>query len=226
VRGGGEGWMEAIGDVGAGATPPVEPTDLELLCALLSGGTGTLPVSEVVVSLLGRFGSLAGVLREPPSNLMRVRGVGRRAADRIRAARELGLRFWARERRSPRLYVSGPSDVADLFMREMGALDREHFRAVLLDTKNRILGVRTISIGSLNSSVVHAREVFKAAVFESAQAVVLIHNHPSGQPEPSSEDLAVTRRLAEAGRILGIEVLDHVIVGTQGFVSLRELGHL
>ncbi len=218
--------MTGVGGVGAGTMPPVEPSDPELLCVLLSGGTGSLPVAEVVAALLGRFGSLRGVLREPPSNLMRVRGVGRRAADRIRAARELGLRFWARERTSPKLYVSGPSDVADLFMREMGGLDREHFRAVLLDTKNRILGIRTISIGSLNSSVVHAREVFKAAVFESAQAIVLIHNHPSGLPEPSSEDLAVTRRLADAGRILGIEVLDHVIVGTQGFVSLRELGHM
>lgn len=218
--------MTGVGEIGAGAMPPVEPSDLELLCVLLSGGTGALPVSEVGAALLGRFGSLGGVLREPPSSLMRVRGVGRRAAARIRAARELGHRFWARERRSPKLYVSGPSDVAELFMREMGGLDREHFRAVLLDTKNRILGVRTISIGSLNSSVVHAREVFKAAVHESAQAIVLIHNHPSGLPEPSSEDLAVTHRLAEAGRILGIEVLDHVIVGAQGFVSLRELGHL
>ncbi len=218
--------MTGVSGAAAGTTPPVEPTDPELLCVLLSGGTGALPVAEVVATLLLRFGSLRGVLREPPSSLMRVRGVGRRAADRIRAARELGLRFWARERTSPKLYVSGPSDVADLFMREMGGLDREHFRAVLLDTKNRILGVRTISIGSLNSSVVHAREVFKAAVFESAQAIVLIHNHPSGLPEPSSEDVAVTRRLADAGRILGIEVIDHVIVGAQGFVSLRELGHL
>jgi DNA repair protein RadC len=86
--------------------------------------------------------------------------------------------------------------------------------------------VRTISIGSLNTSVVHAREVFKAAVAESAQSIVLVHNHPSGLPEPSGEDLLVTRRLAEAGRILGIEVLDHVVLGSQGFVSMRELGHL
>jgi DNA repair protein RadC len=108
----------------------------------------------------------------------------------------------------------------------MAALDREHFRAVLLNTKNRILGVRTISIGSLNASIVHAREVFKAAVAESAQAIVLVHNHPSGLPEPSTEDIVVTERLAEAGRILGIEVLDHIVLGSQGFVSLKEMGHL
>lgn len=218
--------MGDVSGVGTAGVPPVEPSDVELLCVLLSGGTGTLPVTEVGAALMSRFGSLDAVLKEPPSGLTRVPGVGRRAADRIRAARELGRRFWNRERLKPRLYVSGPGDVADLFMREMGALDREHFRAVLLDTKNRILGVRTISIGSLNSSVVHAREVFKAAVHESAQAIVLIHNHPSGLPEPSSEDVAVTRRLAEAGRILGIEILDHVIVGATAFVSLRELGHL
>lgn len=154
-----------------------------------------------------------------------MRGVGRSLAARIRAAREVGKRFWAEERVAPRLYLTGPEDVADLFQAEMSTLDREHFRAILLDTKNRILGLRTISIGSLNSSVVHAREVFKAAVQESAQAIVLVHNHPSGSPEPSPEDLAVTARLADAGRILGIEVVDHVILGSHGFVSLKELGH-
>jgi len=210
----------------SGHVPPVEASDLEILSSLLSGGTGRFSAWEVSEALLDRFGDLGSVLKEPPSSLVRISGVGRGIAARLRAAREVGRRFWARERRTPRLYVSGPSDVAELFMREMGGLDREHFRALLLDTKNRILGVRTISIGSLNSSVVHAREVFKAAVAESAQAIVLIHNHPSGLPEPSSEDVAVTRRLAEAGRILGIEILDHVIVGDQGFSSLKELGHL
>ena len=212
--------------VSSGDVPPVEPSDLELLCVLLSGGTGALPAADVGAALLRRFGSLNAVLREPPSGLMRVRGVGRGLAARIRAARDVGRRYWAAERQTPRLYLSGPDDVAELLLHEMSGLDREHFRAILLDTKNRILGLRTISIGSLNSSVVHAREVFKAAVAESAQAIVLVHNHPSGLPEPSQEDVAVTGRLAEAGRILGIEVLDHVVLATQGFVSLKELGHL
>lgn len=211
---------------GGGNIPPVEVSDLELLCVLMAGGTGALPAAQVGRDLLGRFGSLGAVLREPPSSLIRVPGVGRGIAARIRAARELGRRFWAQERGAPRVYLVGPEDVADLFLAEMSVLDREHFRAILLDTKNRIIGLRTVSIGSLNSSVVHAREVFKAAVAESAQAIVLVHNHPSGSPEPSPEDLAVTARLAEAGRILGIEVVDHVVLGSQGFVSLRELGHL
>jgi len=206
--------------------PPVALSDLELLCVLISGGTGPLPVVDVGRELIDRFGSLAAVLKEPPSSLTKVRGVGRGMAARIRAAREMARRLRAHENRAPVLYLTGPEDVADLFMKEMGGLDREHFRAILLNTKNRILGVRTISIGSLNASVVHAREVFKAAVAESAQAIVLVHNHPSGIPDPSPEDLLVTERLAEAGRILGIEVLDHIVVGSQGYVSLKEIGQL
>jgi len=209
-----------------GELPPVGRSDLDILCMLLAGGTGSEPAHSVGKELLERFGSLAEVLREPASSLTRVRGVGSRLASRIAAARELAGRLRAHEKRAPRLYLTGPEDVADMFMREMAALDREHFRAVLLNTKNRILGVRTISIGSLNASIVHAREVFKAAVAESAQAIVLVHNHPSGLPEPSNEDIVVTERLAEAGRILGIEILDHIVLGSQGFVSLKEMGHL
>lgn len=209
-----------------GELPPVGRSDLDILCVLIGGGTGNEPVHSVGKELLERFGSLSGVFGEPPSSLTRVRGVGSRLASRLAAARELAGRLRTNEKRAPRLYLTGPEDVADMFMREMAALDREHFRAVLLNTKNRILGVRTISIGSLNASIVHAREVFKAAVAESAQAIVLVHNHPSGLPEPSTEDIVVTERLAEAGRILGIEVLDHIVLGSQGFVSLKEMGHL
>ncbi len=210
----------------SGAIPPVQPTDAELLTLLASGATGPVPAEVVSDSLLAEFGSLSAVLRESSSSLAKVRGVGRSLAARIRAVREIGQRFSRNERTAPRLHVSGPEDVADLLLDEMRSLDREHFRAILLNTKNRILGVRTISIGSLNASVVHAREVFKAAVTESAQAIVLVHNHPSGQPEPSPEDLAVTDRLVHAGRILGIEILDHVILGSHDYVSLKELGHI
>ena len=210
----------------SGGVPPVQPTEAELLTLLASGATGPVPAAVVSDSLLAEFGSLSAVLRESSSSLARVRGVGRSLAARIRAVREIGQRFSRIERTAPRLHVSGPEDVADLLLDEMRSLDREHFRAILLNTKNRILGVRTISIGSLNASVVHAREVFKAAVTESAQAIVLVHNHPSGQPEPSPEDLAVTDRLVHAGRILGIEILDHVILGSREYVSLKELGHI
>jgi len=215
-----------VRDIRTGGIPPVQQTEAELLTQITSGATGSVSAAAVSDDLLEEFGSLSAVLREPPTSLARVRGVGRSLAARIRAVGEIGRRLARTERGAPRLHVSGPEDVADLLLDEMRTLDREHFRAILLNTKNRILGVRTISIGSLNASVVHAREVFKAAVTESAQAIVLVHNHPSGQPEPSPEDLAVTERLVQAGRILGIEILDHVILGSRDYVSLKELGHI
>jgi DNA repair protein RadC len=198
--------------------PVVSADDRALLSSILS--------EHVSASLFDRFGSLSDILDAHPSALRRVHGVGEVT---VRALCALGLlleRAGAVTTPEPRLYLTGPEDVADMFLREMGALDREHFRAILLNTKNRILGVRTISVGSLNASIVHAREVFRSAVREGAQAIVLVHNHPSGLPEPSSEDCVVTERLAEAGHILGVEILDHIIIGSQGFVSLKELGHL
>jgi DNA repair protein RadC len=111
-------------------------------------------------------------------------------------------------------------------MEEMCYLDREHFRVVLLNTKNQVLAVETISVGGLSSSLVHPREVFKRAIQRSAAALILVHNHPSGDPTPSSEDLEVTKRLQEAGKILGIEVLDHIIIGDHQFISLKEMAYL
>jgi DNA repair protein RadC len=118
------------------------------------------------------------------------------------------------------------ADVAALVGPEMRYLDREHFRVVLLSTRHDVLAVEQVAVGGLNSAVIHPREAFKAAIRWSAAAVILAHNHPSGDPEPSADDLRLTARLAEAGRILGIEVLDHVVVGDGRFVSLRERGHL
>lgn len=176
--------------------------------------------------LIERFGDTESVVKALDLELLKVPGIGRGTVKKVTALRHITKHMQLRETRAPRLYVTGPEDVADMFMQEMKGLDREHFRVILLNTKNRVLGIRTISIGSLNGSIVHAREVFKAAVMESAQAIVLLHNHPSGLPEPSSEDIAVTERLAEAGKIIGVEVIDHIIIGERGFVSLKELGHL
>lgn len=120
--------------------------------------------------------------------------------------------------------ISSPADAAGLVIEEMRHYLREHFRVLLLDTKNKVLGMEEISIGSLNTSLVHPREVFRPAIRKACASVILIHNHPSGDPTPSSEDIAVTRRLYEAGRLLGIEVLDHVVIGDGRFVSFREKG--
>ncbi len=122
--------------------------------------------------------------------------------------------------------IGSPQDVFEVVHEYLADVDREHFLTLLLNTKNGIVGVNTASIGTLNSSLVHPREVFKAAIIAGSAAVILVHCHPSGNPTPSNEDLEITRRLVEAGKIIGIEVLDHVIVGDGCWVSLKERGIL
>lgn len=118
--------------------------------------------------------------------------------------------------------ISGPEDLFKLLRPRIGREDREHFVAVLLSSRNTVIGIETISVGSLNASIVHPREVFKPAIIHSASAIALAHNHPSGDVTPSEEDLAITRRLKEAGQLLGIDLVDHVIVAESGFTSMRE----
>lgn len=117
--------------------------------------------------------------------------------------------------------IRGPDDVAAVVGRKLAKEQREHFLVLLLSARHEVVAVETISIGSLNASIVHPREVFKPAVLASAASIVLVHNHPSGDPEPSDEDIAITKRLVEVGELLGIGVLDHVIVAGRGVVSLR-----
>ncbi len=154
--------------------------------------------------------------------LRRVPGVGLAKAAQLKAAVELGRRVASAT--TARTVVRSPQDVSSLVMEEMRFLDREQFRIVLLDAKNHVLGVRTVSVGSLSSSIVHPREIFKEAIARSSAAIILVHNHPSGDPTPSQEDVEVTRRLVEAGRLLGIEVLDHVVVGDNRYISFKEKG--
>lgn len=131
-----------------------------------------------------------------------------------------------RERRSPAPKVNGPDDVHRLLVPLLRDADREHFYAVLLSTKNHVLSVELVSVGSLSASIVHPREVFKPAILRSAAAIVVVHNHPSSDVTPSPEDEEFTRRLAHAGELLGIRVLDHLIVCEESYVSLRETGVL
>ncbi len=122
--------------------------------------------------------------------------------------------------------ISSPRDANDLLSAYLEGVDREHFVVLLLDTKNNIVGINTVSIGTLNASIVHPREVFKPAILENAGSVILAHNHPSGDPTPSQEDLEITRRLFDGGKILGIDVRDHIIIGDGCFFSFRERGML
>lgn len=195
----------------------------ELLTLLLRGTRGSSAATSA--RLATRFPSTTHLAQAGLPDLVREGGLSLRQAAAVIAARELGRRLYA----SPparRPAVRAPADVATLVGPEMRYLDREHFRAVLLSTRHDLIAVEEIAVGGLNSAVIHPREVFKAAIRHSAAAVILAHNHPSGDPEPSGDDLRITTRLADAGRILGIEVLDHVVVGDGRFVSLRERGYL
>lgn len=151
-----------------------------------------------------------------------LKGIGPAKACQIKAAIELGRRVKSTQHIITK--IASPSDIVELLSEEMSYLKQEYFKVVLMDTKNKVIKIENISIGTLNASLVHPREVFVKAVKQHASSMVLVHNHPSGDPEPSSEDKSLTKRLISAGEILGIPVLDHVIIAKEGYVSFKECG--
>ncbi len=157
--------------------------------------------------------------------LTKIKGVGEAKAIQLLAAIELGKRI-ANMKNEKRYVIRSPEDGANYVMEEMRFLTQEHFVCLFLNTKNEVIHKQTIFIGSLNASIVHPRELFKEAFRRSAASMICLHNHPSGNPEPSREDIEVTRRLVECGRILGVDVLDHIIIGDKRYVSLKEKGYL
>ncbi len=197
----------------------------ELLAILLQTGTQAASATDLAGRLLVTFGSLDALSRAQPDELTRQVGIGPTKATAVLAAFELGRRAQAAPA-ARRPAIRTPGDVAALLGGQMRHLDREHFRAVLLNTRHEVLDAPSVAVGGLDSAPIHPREVFKEAIRRSAAAVILVHNHPSGTPEPSADDLRITARLREAGRVVGIEVLDHVIIGDGRFVSLRERGAL
>jgi DNA repair protein RadC len=174
-------------------------------------------------SLLASCGGLANLAGSDVSELVREYGLSRRAATSVAAAFELGRRL-AAARAEPGWRIRAPSDVAERLVPAMGHLEREELRVLLLNTKNVVTAAATVYAGNLAGSSVRVGEVFRLAVRRQAAALVVVHNHPSGDPTPSADDLRITAELAEAGRLLDIELLDHLVVGADGWVSLRALG--
>ena len=168
---------------------------------------------------------LTGDLREILDHPGHIDGVGKRKTLAIFAVKELAKRLMQREARKVTV-IREPRDAADFAMPCFRQEDKEHFAVLLLNTKNHVLGLRTVSVGSLTASIVHPREVFEMAVMHHAAAIILLHNHPSGDPTPSSEDIAVTGRLVKAGQVMDVPVLDHVVLGDGRFVSMKEKGML
>lgn len=198
-------------------------SDIELLAILLRTGSREATALDLASLIMARFKNLHQLVDATVEELSEVKGVGLAKASQVKAALELARRL-SQFSASPRPVVKSPGDAAGLVMEEMRHLDREHFRALLLNTKNQVIGVDKVSVGTLNSSAVHPRELFRNAIRRSAASVILMHNHPSGDPAPSREDLDITRRLVEAGKIIGIEVLDHIIIGDNKFISFKAKG--
>ncbi len=205
--------------------------DAELLAIILRTGGGPDPSGtfggsalDLARSLLSRFGSLRGIESAGVNDLSSVRGMGPAKVAQLKAALELGRRFFAE--RDEGFAFGSSEEVAAYFSPRLQARQQEFFQVALLNTKNLLLKVETISRGSLNESVVHPREAFSPAVKESAASVIFAHNHPSGDPSPSEADRRLTRRLRETGDILGIRVLDHVIIGEKAYYSFADEGVL
>jgi DNA repair protein RadC len=173
--------------------------------------------------LLREHDGLRGLLQLDLAELARVRGVGQAKAVRLKAALELGRRLAALDP-GQRPQIASPDDVANLLRIEMAALTQEQLRVVLLDTKHRVLAIRTVYQGSVNQAQVRVAEVYRDAIRQNAVALVAVHNHPSGDPTPSAADVALTAELERAGALLDIDLLDHLIIGQGRWVSLRRLG--
>ncbi|MFT5194213.1 MAG: DNA repair protein RadC [Cellvibrionaceae bacterium] len=195
----------------------------ELLAIILRTGSSGEHVVRLAERILFHFGDLRKIEQATIAELCQVKGIGPAKAVEIKAAIELGRRAkLAGVPDKPR--ITTPADAANLVMSEMGILEQEHLRVMLLDTRNNVLKLATIYIGSLNAAVVRVGEVFRAAIRENAAAIIVIHNHPSGDPSPSNEDVKVTAEIVKAGKLLDIQVLDHLVIGNNKFVSMRERG--
>ncbi len=195
--------------------------DNELVALVLGAGTRARGALTVAQDVLEAAGGIAGLVRLGPDDLDRVAGVGASRAARVLAAVELGRRTLARDApERPRMLT--PEDAGDYLMPRYSGFGVERFGVMLLDQKQRVIRTTVISTGTLDSSVAHPREVFRAAAVASASSVVVFHNHPSGDPSPSPEDRLVTQRLALAGEVMGIELLDHIILGDGTFYSFKE----
>ena len=207
---------ERLRDAGPGAL-----SNQELLAILLRTGQANESALAIAARLLGRFDGLVGLARSSFAELCAERGLGEAKAAQLHAALELGRRVVAAQPEE-RPVIRYPMDVANLLQGEMGLLDQEHLRVLLLNTRNHVLATHEVYHGSVHTAVVRIGELFREALRQNAPCIILVHNHPSGDPAPSSADISMTRQAIEAGELLDIEVLDHIVIAHGKFVSMKE----
>jgi DNA repair protein RadC len=204
---------------------PEHLSNQELLAILLGSGTQKENVHQLAEKVLQHFEGLRMLKDVTIEELTEIKGIGQVKGINILAAVEFGKRI-QQFKEKERYVIRSPEDGANYVMEEMSSLKQEHFVTIFLNTKNQVIHRQTIFIGSLNASIVHPREVFREAIKRSAASIICAHNHPSGDPTPSQEDIHVTKRLSESGKMIGIELLDHLIIGDHKFISLKEKGYL
>jgi DNA repair protein RadC len=197
-------------------------SNAELLALLLGTGTRSRSATALADCILSVTpDGVDGLSECTVEELARISGVGVAKACRIAAAVELGKRL-ATSPKNKRVRVSSPNEVAKLFVESMRHLKQECFRVLLLNIKNEIVAIEEVSVGNINSSIADSREVFRPAIRRGSASIILAHNHPSGNPEPSGADIEATKRLMDAGDILGVKVIDHIVIGDGNFVSMRQ----
>ena len=204
---------------------PQNLSNQELIAIILRTGTKAESVIQLAQRLIKEFEGLRMLKDATLEELTKIKGIGKAKAIQLLAAVELGRRINSLTNEE-RYAIRSPEDGANYVMDEMRFLNQEHFVCLYLNTKNQVIHKQTVFIGSLNASIVHPREVFREAFRRSAASIICLHNHPTGDPTPSREDIEVTRRLKECGRMIGIEILDHIIIGDKKYVSLKEKGYL
>ncbi len=200
-------------------------SDAELLAILINKGYAGKTSVEIGRSLLTEFGSLRNLMSTSYNEMKRVKGIGKAKFTQIKAALEMGVRL-SQEKIMPGKKIQNAKDVVDYYYAEMKDKKKELFHIILLDIRHQIIRDALISMGSLSETTVHPREVMKEVIKESAAAVIFLHNHPSGDPHPSRQDIELTKRLCETCKVLGVKVLDHIIIGERCFYSFAQMGDI
>ncbi|NFR86247.1 JAB domain-containing protein [Clostridium botulinum] len=198
----------------------------ELLAIILRTGTKGENVLQLSNRLLSKFQGLDGILEASLDDITSIKGIKEGKASQILALAELFKRFRTFKSADRDIKIMSPNDLAMLINGEMSLLKQEILKVIFLNTKNIVIGIKDVFKGSLNTSIVHPREIFKEAVNKSSAKIIISHNHPSGDPTPSKEDINITLRIKECGEIMGIQLLDHIIIGKNGFISLKEKGFI